>query len=537
MVILQTTSGDGLSPSVAEVVMNRLNNFYNPHGLLFVSRDMTVVNDDYYAIDYSEEKAASLKSKYGKSDEITIFLLNSRANVNYSGNAHNIVSNYMSVAYGFYNQSTVEHEMGHCLGLYHTHQGTQIGSLGCPELVNGSNSATCGDYIVDTHADPCIWHLIRCSYAGPSDIVDANGDQYHPDPYNVMSYSLKQCRTALTEGQVVRIKEMLSTEQKLIAVSSLFSILGSSNICDEETYTIEGLPEGAEVYWSFGDGLSYAMFPPLEIIDGQGTAQATFKRGGEREMILVGPGQIEYGDLIPYVGTQTIRARVTLNGSMYMLEKEVTMEEIITPDIAGAAKIGTVAPPGTVLAMWLQGQAKTLSCTRVSYFTQAQVNNVRWTVTQPNGDVEYYSGTSITVTPNSIGRLSVTVTDGNQCHLANSCTAQYQIHGFMMQLDYSNPASGSVDISVVKQAKTEHDESAGTSAISTASAQQVYEEPYMGEYRLELWHEVYGMVREMDVEAGNPTVTMDLGGLTPGWYYMRLIADGEMKAVGKLMVR
>ena len=254
-------------------------------------------------------------------------------------------------------------------------------------------------------------------------------------------------------------------------------------------------------------------------------------------MILVGPGQIEYGDLIPYVGTQTIRARVTLNGSMYMLEKEVTMEEIITPDIAGAAKIGTVAPPGTVLAMWLQGQAKTLSCTRVSYFTQAQVNNVRWTVTQPNGDVEYYSGTSITVTPNSIGRLSVTVTDGNQCHLANSCTAQYQIHGFMMQLDYSNPASGSVDISVVKQAKTEHDESAGTSAISTASAQQVYEEPYMGEYRLELWHEVYGMVREMDVEAGNPTVTMDLGGLTPGWYYMRLIADGEMKAVGKLMVR
>lgn len=96
---------------------------------------------------------------------------------------------------------------------------------------------------MDTHADPCIWHLIRCSYAGPSDIVDANGDQYHPDPYKVMSYSLKQCRTALTEGQVVRIKEMLSTEQKLIAVSSLFSILGSSNICDEETYTIEGLPE------------------------------------------------------------------------------------------------------------------------------------------------------------------------------------------------------------------------------------------------------------------------------------------------------
>ena len=323
------------------------------------------------------------------------------------------------------------------------------------------------------------------------------------------------------------------------AVKGTMSIEGADVLCDEEVYTLEGLPEGAEVRWSFGEGGIFYVFPPLEIIDGQGTAQATFKRGGEWQMQVDpdNPTIVKPGKFIPYVGTQTIRARVTMNGSSYTLEKEVTMEEIITPDIAGAAKVGTVAPPGTVLAMWMQGQAKTLTCTGVNYFTQAQVNNVRWTVTQPNGDMEYYSGTSITVTPNGMGRLTVTVTDGNQCHLANSCTAQYLIHGYAIGLNYSNPASGSVDISVVKQAGTAQDGSGGATVMSTASAQQAYEEPYMGEYRLELWHEVYGMVREMDVEAGNPTVTMDLGGLTPGWYYMRLIADGEMKAVGKLMVR
>ena len=51
-----------------------------------------------------------------------------------------------------YATSTVAHEMGHCLGLYHTHNGTGDNN-GTPELVNGSNSSTAGDYITDTPAD------------------------------------------------------------------------------------------------------------------------------------------------------------------------------------------------------------------------------------------------------------------------------------------------------------------------------------------------------------------------------------------------
>ena len=101
-----------------------------------------------------------------------------------------------------------------------------------------------------------------------------------------------------------------------------------------------------------------------------------------------------------------------------------------------------------------------------------------------------------------------------------------------MYIDFTNPASGNVDVSVKETAAGTQE---GVAAMSADA--EVYAEPYMGEYRLELWHEVYGMVREMDVEAGNPTVTMNLGELTPGWYYVRLVADGEMKAVGKLMVR
>ena len=112
----------------------------------------------------------------------------------------------------------------------------------------------------------------------------------------------------------------------------------------------------------------------------------------------------------------------------------------------------------------------------------------------------------------------------------NTGTFTTEVMASVMYIDFTNPARGSVDVSVKETAAQE-----GAAVMSADEG--VYAEPYMGEYRLELWHEVYGMVREVDVEAGNPTVTVGLGGLTPGWYYVRLIADGEMKAVVKLMVR
>lgn len=70
--------------------------------------------------------------------------------------------------------STSSHEIGHCLDLLHTHQGTQPGSAGCAENINGSNCNTCGDEICDTPAD------------------NGNGvvNGYTPDLRNLMSYYL-----------------------------------------------------------------------------------------------------------------------------------------------------------------------------------------------------------------------------------------------------------------------------------------------------------------------------------------------------------
>lgn len=108
----------------------------------------------------------------------------------------------------------LSHEMGHCLGLHHTHHGsgTDVIPGGCPELVDGSNATVCGDYVSDTPADPIeLWGCSDASCGFNSlclidvitglPIVDANGQQYFPDISNIMAYTQTDCMTGFTSGQ------------------------------------------------------------------------------------------------------------------------------------------------------------------------------------------------------------------------------------------------------------------------------------------------------------------------------------------------
>lgn len=101
---------------------------------------------------------------------------------------------------------TFVHELGHVLGLLHTHDST-YGN----ELVDGSNCSESGDLICDTPADPGIGgsavDLQTCTYIGTAQ--DANGELYTPQVKNIMSYS--RCpRTLFTPGQINVMHYVLS---------------------------------------------------------------------------------------------------------------------------------------------------------------------------------------------------------------------------------------------------------------------------------------------------------------------------------------
>ncbi len=119
---------------------------------------------------------------------------------------------------GFGLRRTFIHEMGHALGLEHTFRGYPSDAQGCRELVNGSNSTTCGDFITDTPADPdglAGAYSSGCTYNGTA--VDANNQLFNPITTNYLSYWANQgCnRSTFTNGQYNRMQTTIDNNATL----------------------------------------------------------------------------------------------------------------------------------------------------------------------------------------------------------------------------------------------------------------------------------------------------------------------------------
>ena len=103
--------------------------------------------------------------------------------------------------------TTLAHQMGHFLNLYHTHE-TAFGN----ELVIRSNCSTAGDKCCDTEADPGLAGLVDnlCVYTGK--LKDTSGNFFQPKPKNMMSFSSDECRCDFSRTQFLR---MIYTLQNL----------------------------------------------------------------------------------------------------------------------------------------------------------------------------------------------------------------------------------------------------------------------------------------------------------------------------------
>ena len=201
--IVRSNSGTGLGSGIVNTIISRLNSDFAGSGIQFQSGGTSFIDNTYYN-QLSPSQYQTLFNINSHSHAIDIYVLGTSTQTNdVNGYASSISSTAYWVHGSVYNTSTLSHEMGHCLGLYHTHHGTVTESGGdtnqCKELVNGSNGATCGDYIADTPADPRLWN--GCNYSGGSNIKDANGQTYNPSSTNIMSYANNSCRTSFTSMQ------------------------------------------------------------------------------------------------------------------------------------------------------------------------------------------------------------------------------------------------------------------------------------------------------------------------------------------------
>lgn len=181
-----------------------------------------ITNENFY--NYSKDMEGELLKEGYDSSAINIYIVPSVEidgktvlGYTYIGGKNAIFMSYT----GFINKSTLSHEIGHKLGLLHTH------AFG-DELVDGSNCDIAGDRICDTPADPILTGKVdHCDYTGHD--IDLNGDTYHPDVNNIMSYSISNCRNSFTYEQINVMKNVLYEMNLTPIISTLNENVSNAN--------------------------------------------------------------------------------------------------------------------------------------------------------------------------------------------------------------------------------------------------------------------------------------------------------------------
>lgn len=221
---LQNDDGTGgRSDSEFAELVNDMNSIYNMYDICFsLMRIVNINNSQLVNADWSadwDSLQSAINNQYPSfSDAATIYVLPpSVVAGGVFGSSYGIPSTaFIARSNDFnWNRALYAHEMGHCLGLFHTHETNNGSNI---ELVTRTWGESCfnsqghwhdcnvgGDGMCDTEAD--FNFNDNSLYVDPEtceyifDSTDCQGNAYIPDPRNVMSYSLYQCQDILSGQQ------------------------------------------------------------------------------------------------------------------------------------------------------------------------------------------------------------------------------------------------------------------------------------------------------------------------------------------------
>lgn len=176
--------------------VHTINKLYNESGLFF---HLPIMEDNISFIGGSiQTRMDNHISNHPFRNSIFGFYLNGTEASN--GYAYCIPSNYFTLyfnsALGGHLNGVAAHEMGHCLGLFHTYNDFNDSQ----ELADFTECNLRGDYLCDTPADNVglsSYVDSECNFSQPSDTLaqlkDEANEPLSPDPENIMSYSHHEC--------------------------------------------------------------------------------------------------------------------------------------------------------------------------------------------------------------------------------------------------------------------------------------------------------------------------------------------------------
>jgi len=280
-------NSDGTSPAATQAAVDaqvlQLNNDFAPSRIQFCYTTEFINNTTYRQFADSEEFA--MKSTYADSPatQLNVYVVNIQAGYlgvgtfpwdpDALGSQGGLIIDDNWFGGG---QKTLTHEVGHCVGLWHTHHGVSEVALcsACYERADGLDGDATGDFSGDTAPTPTNFN---CAPPGGTD--SCSGLSWGAtDPQNYMGYAPDSCYTEFSPHQWGR---MHCWSDDVLTAWSCGPITPTGGCCISQSCSIETeadcttaggtyLGDGTDCAGTPGASHTYSASPNIAIPDGGG---------------------------------------------------------------------------------------------------------------------------------------------------------------------------------------------------------------------------------------------------------------------------